>query len=198
MKEVLLLLLNGYADWEGAFLAPSLNAGVNPSVAPRYIVKTVAPTAEPVKSIGGLRTLPDYTFDTMPEDYAALILIGGTQWQSEEAERVAPLVSKAIENGRIVGGICDAASFLAAHGFLNHVRHTGNGVEQLKLRGGANYTNEQGFVERQAVADGNIVTANGVAYLEFSRELQKLLRAATEEDIESSYQFYKQGFFPAD
>lgn len=26
---------------------------------------------EPVKSMGGLRTLPDYTFDTMPKDYAA-------------------------------------------------------------------------------------------------------------------------------
>ena len=31
-------------------------------------------------------------------------------------------------------------TFLATHGFLNHVRHTGNGVDQLKLRGGKAYT----------------------------------------------------------
>ncbi len=30
MKEVLIIILNDYADWEGAFLASSLNAGVLP------------------------------------------------------------------------------------------------------------------------------------------------------------------------
>ena len=32
---------------------------------------------ESVKAIGGFRMVPDYSFDTMPEDYAALVLIGG-------------------------------------------------------------------------------------------------------------------------
>lgn len=39
---------------------------------PKYINKMVAPTMESVKSIGGMRTLPDYSFETMPADYAAL------------------------------------------------------------------------------------------------------------------------------
>lgn len=38
---------------------------------PKYVNKVVAPTLEPISSIGGFRTLPDYSFDTMPDDYAA-------------------------------------------------------------------------------------------------------------------------------
>lgn len=44
---------------------------------PKYVNKVVAPTLEPISSIGGFRTLPDYSFDTMPDDYVALVLIGG-------------------------------------------------------------------------------------------------------------------------
>ena len=43
-QEVLFLLLNDYADWEGAFLSISLNAGVLPGNEVKYISKTVAPT----------------------------------------------------------------------------------------------------------------------------------------------------------
>lgn len=57
---------------------------------PKYVNKVVAPTLEPVKSIGGFRTVPDYSFDTMPDDYAALVLIGGFGWATPVAERVVP------------------------------------------------------------------------------------------------------------
>ena len=92
---------------------------------------------EPVKSIGGFRTLPDYSFETMPDDYAALVLIGGFGWTTPVAEQVVPIVQQAIEKGKIVGAICNGASFMAKHGFLNAVKHTGNGLEQLQLWGGA-------------------------------------------------------------
>ena len=53
-QEVLFLLLNDYADWEGAFLSISLNAGVLPGNEVKYISKTVAPTLDEVRSIGGI------------------------------------------------------------------------------------------------------------------------------------------------
>lgn len=190
-EEVLLVLLNEYADWESAFLAAGLRSGG------RYVPRTVAPTREAVVSIGGFRTLPDYDFQTLPEEYAALVLIGGIGWQSAAAAGVVDPVQHARDNGRIVGGICNGASFLAAHGFLNDVRHTGNTLEQLKLWGGERYTNEAGYVERQAVADGGIVTANGTGYLEFSRELLLLLEADAPERIAADYAFQKNGLYSA-
>ncbi len=193
-QKVLLFLLNEYTDWEGAFLSTALHVGVIPGGDVKYEVNTVAPTLNEVRSIGGFRTLSHYSFENMPQDYAAIVLIGGNQWRSPEAEQVAPLVQRALDNGKIVGAICNGASFLCSHGFLNNIKHTGNGLDQLKQWGGKNYTNETGYVNAQAVSDGNIVTANGVGHLEFTREMLSLLKANSEENINMWYEFYKNGF----
>lgn len=193
-QKVLLVLLNEYTDWEGAFLSTALHVGVIPGSEIKYEVCTVAPTLDAVRSIGGFGTLPDYSFDNMPRDYVGLVLIGGNNWSSPEAELVVPLVQEALDNGKVVGAICNGASFMCAHGFLNNVKHTGNGLDQLKQWGGSTYTNVAGYVEVQAVSDGNIVTANGVGHLEFTREMLLLLNANTPEKIAGWYDFYKNGF----
>lgn len=195
-KEVLFLLLDDFADWEGAFLATGLNTGLTMAGGGTpYTSRMLTPTQKQVRSIGGLVVTVDYTAATMPEDYAALILVGGMAWQSEEAQRVVPIVESALARGILVGAICNAASFLAAHGFLNGVRHTGNTLEMLKKWGGDRYTGEALYEERQAVRDGNIVTANGMGYLEFTRECLLWLEADTPEVIAASYEFNKHGFY---
>ena len=85
-QKVLFIILNEYTDWEGAFLSTALHVGVIPGGEIKYEVHTVAPTSDTVCSIGGFRTLPDYSFENMPKDYAALVLIGGNRWDSPEAE----------------------------------------------------------------------------------------------------------------
>lgn len=195
-NEILYLLLPDFAAHEIVYLSEAVacdEQSLKPH--PKYLNKVVAPTLAPLRSCDGLRTLPDYSFDTMPDDFAALVLIGGFGWLDESlTSRVVPIVSRAVASGKIVGGICNGASFLAKHGFLNGVRHTGNGIGQLKLWGGANYTNAGMYVQEQAVSDGRIVTANGSATLEFARELLLLLENDTPERIEMYYRFHKQGF----
>ena len=194
-NEVLYILLPDFAEHEMVYLAEAIASDEFAlKENPRYVNKVVAPTMEPVKSIGGFRTLPDYSFDTMPEDYAALVLIGGFGWATPVADRVVPIVGHAIRNGKFVGAICNAASFMAKHSFLNNIKHTGNGIDQLKLWGGEAYTNSAGYVHAQTVSDRNIVTANGSATLEFAKELLLLLGNDTPERIEMYYQFNKQGF----
>ncbi len=194
-NEILYVLLPDYAAHEVVYLAQAVASDEYAlKENPRYVNKVVAPTLEPVKSIGGFRTMPDYSFETMPEDYAALVLIGGFGWTTPVAQQIVPIVRKAIDSGKIVGAICNGASFMAKAGFLNNVKHTGNGLEQLQLWGGDNYTNPDGYVHVQAVSDNNIVTANGSATLEFAKELLLLLENDTPERIEMYYQFNKQGF----
>ncbi|WP_289873161.1 DJ-1/PfpI family protein [uncultured Duncaniella sp.] len=194
-NEILFVLLPDYAAHEAVYLSQAVASDEYAlKENPKFFNKVVAPTLEPVKSIGGFRTLPDYSFNTMPDDYAALVLIGGFGWCTPVAEQVVPIVKNAIEKGKIVGAICNAASFMAKHGLLNAVKHTGNGLEQLKLWGGENYTNSDGYIHAQAVSDNNIVTANGSATLEFAKELLLLLENDTLERIEMYYQFNKQGF----
>ena len=194
-NEILYILLPDFAEHEMVYLAEAIASDeFSLKENPKYINKFVASTLDPIKSIGSFRIMPDYSFDTMPDDYAALVLIGGFGWVTPIADKVAPIVRQAIENGKIVGAICNAASFMAKHGFLNDVKHTGNGIDQLKLWGGENYTNHTGYVHVQAIGDKNIVTANGSATLEFAKELLLLLENDTPERIEMYYQFNKQGF----
>lgn len=194
-NEILYILLPDFAAHEMVYLMEAISSDeqqLKPD--PKYVNRIVAPTAEPVTAIGGFRVMPDYTFADMPDDYVALVLVGGYGWLTPAADEVVPVVRKAVEDGKIVGAICNGASFMARAGFLNNVRHTGNGLDQLRLWGGDSYTNPEGYVHRQAVADGRIVTANGSGVLEFTRELLLLLENDTPERIEMYYQFNRRGF----
>ena len=186
MKTVLFVLLDEFADWEAAFLAPALRGGVMPGRPGSHAVRYATPGGVPVRSIGGMTVTPDC---------AGVILVGGMSWATPEAERIVPLVREALSRGVLVGAICNAASFLAAHGFLNAAEHTGNTLEMLREWGGANYTGAGLYRERQAVRDGKIVTANGSGYLEFARECLLALEADTPEQIAASYAFNKHGFY---
>ena len=194
-NEVLYILLPDFASHEMGYLMEAISSDeqqLKPN--PKYVNRIVTPTAEGVSAIGGFKVIPDYTFDNMPDDFAALVLIGGYGWLSPIADDVKPIVRKAIEKDRIVGAICNGASFMAKCGFLNNVRHTGNGLDQLILWGGENYTNPEGYTHVQAVSDRSIVTANGSATLEFAKELLMLLGNDTPERIEMYYRFNKLGF----
>ena len=194
-NEILYVLLPDFASHEMVYLMEAISSDDTQLKAnPKYVNKIVAPTMESVTAIGGFRVLPDYSFENMPEDFAALVLIGGYGWLTPAADNVIPIVRKALDNGRIVGAICNGASFMAKHGFLNGVKHTGNGIEQLRLWGAANYTNSEDYIHEQSVSDGNIVTANGSGVLEFTKELLLLLENDTPERIEMYYQFNKLGF----
>ena len=194
-NEILYVLLPDFASHEMVYLMEAISSDeqqLKPN--PKYVNKIVASTMEPVTAIGGFRVLPDYSFEDMPDDYAALVLIGSYGWLTPAADKVASIVRKALDKGIIVGAICNGASFMAKSGFLNNVRHTGNGMDQLQLWGGNNYTNADGYVHRQAVSDGGIVTANGSGVLEFTKELLLLLDNDTPERVEMYYQLNKQGF----
>jgi transcriptional regulator GlxA family with amidase domain len=88
-NEILFVLIPEYADWEFALLAPGLRRGFG-IWEPQYEVRTVAADDGPVMSIGGVRSLPDYTFQTLPDDYAALVLVGGTNWWGKRRSELCP------------------------------------------------------------------------------------------------------------
>ena len=196
-KEVLFVLLDGFADWEGAYIAPALHGGVEPGSASRYVVKTVTVDREPVVSCGGFKVMPDYGIEDVPAGYAGVVLVGGMGWLTPQAEAVVPLIKEAVANHKPVGGICNASVFLAKHGFLNGVSHTGNGLDYLKNYAGTGYRGEARYKEAPAVRDANIITANGFSALEFSREILYALEADIPGRIERSYRMSKTGVWEA-
>lgn len=189
-KTVLLFLLSKYADWEAGYVAAELNSEdeSNP-----YCIKTISIYNEPVHSIGGLQVLPDYTLETVPEEYEALLLIGGTSWRTPESNKIVPLVKATLQKDKLVAGICDGSVFLAKHGFLNDVIHTSNSLDDLKEYAANEYTNAKGYVSEPAVLDGNIITSNGTSPLEFARLIFSKLHLDSEQMIKQWYDFNKLG-----
>lgn len=194
MEKVLFVLLEEYADWEAASIAAALNE--EPEQGEKlYEVKTVSLSKEPVTSIGGFRTLPDYALDEVEDDFAGVILIGGNSWRKEESKPVIELVHRALDAEKVVGAICDGTVFLGMNGILNNGAHTSNDLAELQRAAGENYTGESRYLEQQAVRDGNLITANGSANLEFGKEMLMALEAAPQEEIDEWYDFFKKGYY---
>lgn len=190
-KEILIVLLDEFADWEIAYVAAFLN-NTN-----KYITKIVSVSEDAIKSIGGLYVLPDYTFKNIPEIFYGLILIGGNSWRKPLNNNVIPIMEKALKMDIPVGAICDATVFMGSNGWLNEVKHTSNDLNDLKSYAKDNYSNEKNYLLEQAVSDGNIVTANGTASLEFAKEILELLEAYPKEHINELYNFHKLGYYEA-
>lgn len=192
-KTILFVILPQYADWEAAYITSAvtmLGQG-------QYEIKTVSLSRDFVPSIGGFRVMPDYEIATVPGDYEALILIGGMTWRNEEAKQVRTLVEDCQKKEKLLGGICDAAAFLSTTGALNEVIHTGNNLNDFKQWAEDSYTGEEKYVARQAVRDGNVITANGTAPMEFAKEILLALHVAEEKKIMDWYNFHKLGYYTA-
>lgn len=192
-KTILFVILQQYADWEAAYITSAITMlGQG-----QYDIKTVSLSKESVQSIGGFRVLPDCDITSAPNDYEALILIGGMTWRNENAKAVKTLVEDCCQRGKVLGGICDASAFLGTVGVLNDVYHTSNDLNDLKQWAGSVYTGEEKYVAKQAIRDKNIITANGTAPMEFAKEILLALNAASEETIMDWYNFHKLGFYTA-
>lgn len=191
MKKILYVILEQWADWELAYISSAVNMLGNG----KFENKKLSLTKDAVTSIGGVKCLPDYDLQSVPSEYDALILIGGMTWHNENAMQIKPLIDACIKKDKVLGAICDACRFLGSVGALNNAKHTANDLNELKQYSA--YTNEQGFIHRQAVSDNKIITANGTATLEFAQEILKALSVASDEQIKGWYDFHKLGFYNA-
>lgn len=188
-KEVLVFIFDGYADWECAYICSELNT---PETG--YIVKTLSLDKEPKISMGGFRIIPDYSISDYPKDFEMLLLTGGYAWMEQKNNDVKPVVEYAVKHHILVGAICNAANFMAENGYLDDIKHTGNTLEYMKSQA-PHYKGDSNFVERQAVCDSSIITANGTASLEFAKEIMLYLKLKPIEKIDEWYKFNKLGFY---
>lgn len=192
MKQVIFILLDKYADWEFAYLAPALMGEVSQG----FQVRFASGDKQPKTSIGGLTMLPQLSLDEIPEDASALILIGADgSWRENPDPRIAALAHAYKNSGRVVGAICDAARYAGGIGLLNDVKHTLNNPGEMSEL--PQYTNPGGYQQAESVRDGNIVTANGNAPAAFAADVLRALNAAPEAEIQQFFDFYTLGFHAA-
>ncbi|EOH91827.1 type 1 glutamine amidotransferase family protein [Enterococcus pallens] len=185
MKRAVFLLLEDYADWQGAYLASQLNQQKN------WEIKT-ASIKQQVTSMGGFRIDVDYLIETIPKKLDLLVLIGSHSWSFKHS-LLKKIVAQALEKGTPVGAICGAVDYLAKNGLLRSYYHTGN--DQELWRAAAQYTNAPQFIKQQVVQDRNLVTANGTAALEFTEALLKAVAFCDEQIIERTMDLQRMGYY---
>ena len=191
-KKVYLYVFNTMSDWEYGYLIAELNSGryFKKDVAPLKIV-TVGINKEMITTMGGLSIKPDISLDacTLESNYL-LILPGGTTWREDIHQPILKKVGEALQLGTIVAAICGATEALANKGYLDSRKHTSNNLEYIKMVC-PHYKGEKFHEMGPAVSDGNLVTASGVAPLEFALEVLKKLDVFAPDTLHSWYHLYK-------
>ena len=179
-----------FADWEVGHVTAHINKPLWHKTPGRFAVRTVGATTEPVTSMGGLRVTPDVALaELRPEDSAMLILPGNDIFHTEAFTPFAAKAREFLDAGVPVAAICGATGGLAMAGLLDERPHTSNAVEFLTSLG---YQGKEFYRDELTVTDGDLITATGVAPVEFARAIMARLDVYEPSVLASWYKLYGQ------
>ncbi len=185
MKTAYLLVFDGLSDWEPGLALAEMNKSAD------YQVKTVGFSQDIAVTMGGVSIIPDCALNEIDySESAILVLPGGEMWENDPVMDLLPVVGKFIDLKIPVAAICGPTVFLARHGFLENVAHTSNGRNYLKNLIGE-YMGNNLYVNQPSVSSEGIITANGIASVEFARDILGELRIYDEDTLKSWYDFFK-------
>jgi len=187
-----LYVLNTLADWEIGYVTAELNSG-------RFLDRTkkatslikIGDTAEPIKTMGGMSIAPDEIVDNVRFGEGDLLILPGAEtWMDEGRAKILGIVSEIIGSKVVIAAICGATIALARKGLLNGRKHTSNDLDFLKTVC-PEYSGGDFYINAPAVADDNLITASGIAPLEFAREIFKKTEVMKPKTIGAWYNLFK-------
>jgi len=183
-------VLDTLADWEVGYLTAEINSGryLKKSIEKLKIVK-VGNNLSPIKTLGGLEVTPDIDVDNMILGNGDLVILPGADtWQNGNNQKIIDKIKG--NSNIIVAAICGATFALADNGILDNRKHTSSDKEYLKMICN-NYKGENNYEYKPVVVDDNLITATGIAPLEFTYEVLKKINVMRNETLEAWYGLFK-------
>ena len=190
-NDVYLVTFEGFADWEPAHALAELRRSG------RRRVVVVGFTRDAIVSMGGLRVVPDVSLDEVsPEQIGLLLLPGGDLWASGQYPEpvLSSLLNRLEAAGTPIAAICGATLALAHAGLLNDRRHTSTVPGDLNLVPG--YSGAPHYVTEPAVTDRGVITASGLASVDFARHVFAQEGVFSKSDEALWFEMYKSGRLP--
>jgi putative intracellular protease/amidase len=189
-QTVHLFVLDTMSDWEPGYAVAGINQPVFQQNPGRYTVRTVGPTRDPVRTMGGITIVPDMALEALrPEDSALLILPGAATWDegahAEAVDKARAFLAASVP----VAAICGATGGLARGGLLDARPHTSNAREYLGWQQG--YAGAAHYVDAPAHRDGDLITASGTAPIDFARAIFERLELYAPHVLDAWYALYK-------
>ena len=190
--DVYVLVFDGFADWEPALALAELRRSGKRNVV------VVGFNNNPVISMGGLRILPDRLLaDVTADQIGLLVLPGGDLWEFANYPQpsLSALLRQLDADSIPIAAICGATLALARAGLLNDRRHTSTVPGDLNTIPG--YSGAAYYVRHPAVTDRGVITASGLANVEFAREVLSMLGVFSRADEVLWFDMYKSGRLPS-
>lgn len=196
---VYLYLLENISDWEIGFLTAELNSRrYFKKDAPELKIVKVADTMSPVCSMGGINIAPDITVDNLCELFLAskisdldmLVLPGSSAWFDEKREAILELAKQWLSDNKNLAAICGATIALANKGLLNNKNHTSNDKNYL-IQQCPSYSGQNLYQNTPCAVDKNLITASGIAPVDFTCQVIKKLGVFSEDMLSSWFNLYK-------
>lgn len=189
--KVYFYILDTMADWEYGFLLAELNSKryFLPSKKNLEII-TVSNDKNAKTSMGGFKITPDITINELDfsnEDF--LILPGADKWLEKENEEILIKCKEFINNDMNIAAICGATIGLAKYGALDNKPHTSMDKEYLKMLC-PQYRGEEHYQDALVVNNKRLITAQGIAPIEFTYEVIRNLEVFSDETLNNWYGLY--------
>jgi putative intracellular protease/amidase len=188
-ESVYVFIFDGFSDWEIAYLTPELNKSEKTNL--NYF----SIDGSPVKSGGGLTILPHCSIKQIDSNNVSLLVLpGGSAWEDGSMNEIGRLVDELNIANKTIAAICGATLLLARKGYLDNVKHTSNALDYVR-NFTADYRGADKYLNELAVTDKNLITANGIAPVEFAREIFRNVQLFDEKAIEKWFQLFKNGIW---
>ena len=190
--KLYLVVVDTMADWEIAYLTAELHSRrffADPAM--DFSLLRVGLGGDPIDSMGGVSYTPDVTLDAVELQKGDVLLLPGADiWNAAQAKPMLEFARDALDQGHQVAAICGATVGLASVGALDARRHTSNDLGFLK-QACPGYRGEALYRKEAAVRGDNLITATGLAPLEFSYEVLKMLKVWRPATTKAWYRLHK-------
>jgi putative intracellular protease/amidase len=159
----------------------------------KHDLVTVALENREYKSEECQRFIADKTIKEVEAEKVDLLVIpGGSPAPLINNNELKSFIEFLLSNKKKVAGICGGASLLAGLGVLKGKRCTGMSSGKDPSQSSYQYYSDSTFLDDHVVVDGNIITAQGQAYVEFAVELARQLNLCkNEEDYSGALKWFK-------
>jgi putative intracellular protease/amidase len=191
-RSIHIVVFDGFADWEPAHALAELRRWG------KRTVRSIGFSSAPVVSMGGLTIVPDVVLDAITADEVELLLLpGGDLWEHGSYPRATleMLLARLVDAKRPIAAICAATLALGRAGVLDDRQHTSNGRDYLSTHV-PHYAGASQYLEAAAVRDKHVITATGLAPVDFAREIFAELQIFSASDEALWYTMFKDGRLP--
>ena len=166
MKKLLCFIYDDFADFEMVLACMPLYHSED------YEIEYIAYEDSAIKSWGGLTIIPDKKVSDIAQtnDIEGIILPGGNGRIVKP--ELTNLVKQLNEEKKLIASICAGPEFLAKMGLLDGVQYTTSETPEMYVeRKELDPFPRDTFIDKRVVKDGNIITAQGYAFVDFALEI---------------------------